>query len=188
MSTRSGSDRELSATAYAVLALIARHGPLTPYELKTLVADGISNFWTVPHAQLYRDPPKLVSLGLLTEQPEQGGRRRRVFALTDRGREALRSWLASPHGEHVDLRDPALLKLWFSELSDEQDVARLAHSQALLHSERLARYQAQSAQFDTENPEHRSRARVLALGIRYERSQIEFWSEVADSPTALPEP
>ena len=78
---------ELSPSAYVVLGLIARHGPMTPYELKARVEDSVGLYWPIPHAQLYRDPPRLAERGLLEERAEEHGRRRRVFHLTDAGRE-----------------------------------------------------------------------------------------------------
>lgn len=60
----------LSMSAYTVLGLIARHGPMTPYELKARVEQSVAYFWPIPHAQLYRDPPRLAEMGLLTEEAE----------------------------------------------------------------------------------------------------------------------
>src|SRR6476661_736922 len=95
----------LTATSYLVMGLIEREGPSTPYDLKRHVAATIGHFWSFPHALLYKEPPRLVGLGLLTEQREEVGRRRRLFAITERGREALRRWLASPSQQPTELRD-----------------------------------------------------------------------------------
>ena len=98
---------ELSPSAYVVLGLIARHGPMTPYELKTWVEDSVSRYWPIPHAQLYRDPPRLAERGLLQERAEEHGRRRRVFHLTDAGRDVLERWLADPHTPPPETRNPS---------------------------------------------------------------------------------
>ena len=66
----------LTSTSYLVLGLIEREGASTPYELKRHVAATIGHFWTFPHALLYKEPPRLVELGLLTEERETAGRRR----------------------------------------------------------------------------------------------------------------
>jgi len=42
-------------------------------------------------------------LGLLTAEQEQGGRRRRVYSLTEEGRSALGAWLAERWGLPADL-------------------------------------------------------------------------------------
>ena len=86
----------LTSTSYLVLGLIEREGPSTPYELKRHVAATIGHFWSFPHALLYKEPARLVELGLLTEERETDGRRRRLFTITGRGRAAIQAWLAKP--------------------------------------------------------------------------------------------
>src|ERR1700693_2495950 len=103
----------LTSTSYLVLGLVEREGPSTPYDLKRHVAATIGNFWSFPHALLYKEPPRLVELGLLTEEREDVGRRRRLFTITGPGRDAIRAWLASPSEERTELRDAGLLQLFF---------------------------------------------------------------------------
>lgn len=88
---------ELTSPECVVLGLIARHGAMTPYELKAKTQESVDYFWPIPHAQLYRIPARLAELGLLQEETEHTGRRRRVFHLTDAGQTALKQWLADPH-------------------------------------------------------------------------------------------
>ena len=89
----------LTPTSYLVLGLLAREGPSTPYDLKRHVAATIGHFWAFPHALLYKEPPRLVVLGLATEEREPAGRHRRLFTITEAGRDALRAWLRDPaHG------------------------------------------------------------------------------------------
>ena len=57
---------------------------------------GVGNFWSFRHTLLYTEPPRLAALGLVTEVRESEGRRRRVFAITAEGMEALSSWLDRP--------------------------------------------------------------------------------------------
>src|SRR5690349_11815802 len=103
----------LTSTSYLVLGLIGREGPSTPYELKRHVAATIGHFWSFPHALLYKEPARLVDLGLLTEEREPGGRRRRLFSITEHGWAALREWLGRPSREPTELRDAGLLQLFF---------------------------------------------------------------------------
>ena len=86
----------------------------TPYDLKGLVeAVASGNFWTLQHAQLYTEPARLAAAGYVTEEREEGGRRRKRYTITDKGREALREWRRAPTGELAELRDHGLLKLFF---------------------------------------------------------------------------
>ncbi|MFI6845642.1 PadR family transcriptional regulator [Kitasatospora sp. NPDC050467] len=170
---------ELTPSQYVVLGLIARNGPMTPYELKTRVEQSIDNYWPIPHAQLYRDPPRLAELGLLTEHAEEHGRRRRVFHLTDAGREALHRWLADPATPPPETRNPSLLKLTFTDLATPAEVAELALTQAARHRKWADDYRRRLADLDPADPATPSRARLLDLGVRHEQNYVDFWEALA---------
>ena len=54
-------------------------------------------FWPRAESNLYAEPKRLVTAGLAEAREEwNGDRRRTVYSITDRGREALRTWLATP--------------------------------------------------------------------------------------------
>jgi DNA-binding PadR family transcriptional regulator len=126
------SSRSLTPVSFVVLGLIARDGPLTPYDVKAAVARGIAHFWPFPHSQIYSETDYLTSIGLLAEEREQGGRRRRTFRLTDAGRQALETWLRQPTSDPIHLRSYAFLKLYFGYFGRPQDVLHLANTQVAL--------------------------------------------------------
>src|SRR5687767_11698974 len=100
----------LTAVSYMVLGLVERAGAATPYQLKQVAAQSVGNFWSIQHAQLYTESERLAKGGLLTEEREEGGRRRRIYRLTDAGADALRAWLAEPATDLGELRSPGLLQ------------------------------------------------------------------------------
>ena len=73
-------------SALAVLGLIALRGPSTAYELKRALSRITGEFWSVAHVTPYRVTAELERSGLLTAEQERGGRRRRVYSMTDEGR------------------------------------------------------------------------------------------------------
>ena len=87
------SEPRLTSTSHVVLGLIEQIQPATPYDLKRLAAQSVTNFWDLPHTQLYSECARLAGLGLLDEERETGGRRRRIYRLTDAGRKALNQYL-----------------------------------------------------------------------------------------------
>jgi PadR family transcriptional regulator AphA len=103
---------KLTLTSYALLALLDRFGELTSYEIKDALETTIENFWPVPHTTAYQEPARLSSGGYLSARQEKGGRRRRRYALTDAGREALRNWADDPIAAPPQLRDELLLKIF----------------------------------------------------------------------------
>jgi DNA-binding PadR family transcriptional regulator len=158
----------LSAVSYVVLGFVQWAGEATPYRLKQLVAVSVGNFWTLQHAQLYSEPERLAKAGYLTEERESGGRRRKLYAITDKGRRALEDWRAEPTDAIPELRSPALLKLFFGA-----DPAAVARPQIDAHRRKLAEYEAIRDSMPESVPEGPRLA--LDAGIESTRQQIEWW-------------
>jgi PadR family transcriptional regulator AphA len=165
-------DIRLTPTSYIVLGLISAAGRAsTPYDLKQMHATGIGGFWTLNHAQLYAEPDRLVDGGYLKVEREEGGRRRKLYELTQAGREALEEWLANPSDEFTELRDLGLLQLFFG--ADPKQVSAV---QLRIHREALARYEALHK---TANQWPEGPRLVLESGIGHEREWLRFWERVA---------
>ena len=158
---------DLTPTSIIVLGLL-EFGEATPYDLKTRVAGSVGSFWSVPHSALYAEPQRLRRAGLVEERRERGGRRRRVFSLTGAGRRALDDWRAEPAAGLPELRNPALLKLFFGA-----DPAAVAASQLDAHRDKLAHYEAVKALDDGSGP--RGPFLALEAGLRHEREWIAYW-------------
>ena len=185
------STGQLSSTSYLVLGLLAREGPSTPYDLKRHVAATIGNFWSFPHALLYKEPPRLVELGLLTEEREESGRERPEISITDAGSEALWAWLERPSWEATELRDPGLLQLFFADQGSSETQGDIAREQLPIHRAKLAGYEREerlergSKATDAGHLtlEH-WRGQTLRMGVLYERAAVDFWEGVAANALA----
>jgi PadR family transcriptional regulator AphA len=172
----------LTPVSYLVLGWVA-HSPATPYDLKRRVAQSVGHFWDFPHSQLYAEPARLAGLGLLEEEQEQQGRRRRVYSITEAGRQALEDWLHEPSSDKPQIRDIGLLKLFFSDERDTESIVALALAQEQSHREKLAVYE----EIEREIPEEAVLGReTLRMGFAFERTFIDFWSEIAAHPPAAP--
>jgi PadR family transcriptional regulator AphA len=167
----------LTPTSFIVLGLLQWAGTSTPYELKRLVSESVGNFWTLQHAQLYTEPERLAAGGYVTEEREEGGRRRKRYTITDKGRKALREWRRTPSGALSELRDHGLLKLFFGA-----DPGELAPVQLEAHREQLAEYEALREQDVGAEP--RGPWLALEAGIRFEREWIGYWEWVAGEAEA----
>jgi len=179
------SSTTLTATSYLVLGLLAREGPSTPYELERHVRATLGNFWSFPHTLLYSEPPRLATIGLVTETREPEGRRRRVFTITSAGVDALGAWLDQPSGAPTELRDLGLLQLFFADLASAETRLRIAEQQLAIHRTKLSAYE------EDERFEHRPGASVkgertvehwrgetLRMGLLYEGAAVDFWEGI----------
>jgi PadR family transcriptional regulator AphA len=184
---RSVSSVRLGPTSYLVLGMVALRGASTPYELKRAVARSVGYFWPFPHAQFYAEPARLAAAGLLSEQQEPSGRRRRTYAITASGVAALRAWLREPTTGPMEIRDLGELKLFFSELIDAADIVALAQTQERFYRERIAEVEAIAARFG-EDPTRTRRMAPLRLGMALYQAAVDFWQEIAAHPPDLPAP
>ncbi len=172
----------LTTTSYAVLGLLDLLGEGTPYALKQLLERSIQNFWPVPHTTFYEEPARLAKAGYLLERQENGGRRRRLYALTDRGRAALREWADAPELAPQQLRDEGLLKIFagadpravFARRGDWHR-AKLTELESYLESQR-------AGGADAHPPERwRGAETTLLAGITYHRQMLATIEQYLES-------
>jgi PadR family transcriptional regulator, regulatory protein AphA len=89
------SSGELTLFSYMVMALVGRGGA-GPYDLRRMAEQGRVYDWA-GQSQYYVEPKRLARLGYLDAHKEPGKTRERtVYALTDKGLEALREWARTP--------------------------------------------------------------------------------------------
>ena len=156
-----------------MLGFLSMLGEATPYDLKRMVSVSVGHFWSFPHSQLYAEPDRLEAAGYVTVRQEPGGRRRKLYTLTERGEAALAAWRAEPSLEGYEIRDPATLKLFFGAEPGPLGRAELEVIGAELRElERISAAQAPGA------PQGAQLA--LAYGIHMMRASLEFWSRVAE--------
>jgi PadR family transcriptional regulator, regulatory protein AphA len=173
-------DVRLTSTSYVLLGMLDWLGPSTPYRLKRVMSESVEDFFPVPHTSLYAEPARLTAAGYLSERVERGGRRRRTYELTARGRAALDEWLVEPETRYGEFRFPAMLKIFFGA-----DPGAFAADQAA-HHERLAEHfegvRAAADRGDVDVPE--PRRRVLEIGIALHRWWAARWREIGEGPLA----
>jgi PadR family transcriptional regulator, regulatory protein AphA len=177
------SKGKLTDTSHAVLGLIELCEPATPYQLKQAAQVSIFHFWTIPHTQLYTECARLAEAGLLDEEREETGRRRRIYRISKEGRRALDAWRSVPDAELYELRDPGLLKLFCGA-----DPTALAEAMLAKHRQRLAEYEQIRDQMglpesvDVAERDGLPEAVLLTLesGIGHEREYIRSWSRLRE--------
>lgn len=113
---------ELSKTSYVILGML-RLGKRTGYDIKALVDVSTRFFWAASYGQIYPELKRLEDAGLIEGHAEtQGERKRRAFALTPLGEEALEAWIASGGPLHSEMRHEGILRFFFADATgpDEQ--------------------------------------------------------------------
>lgn len=110
---------------FAILQLLER-APLSGYDVKKHFAASLSYGWHAHDSQIYPQLKQLEQRGFVASHIEASptGPDRRVYALTEAGREALVAWLRSP------LDDPRpkselMLRVWSLDLVPTEEFAQL---------------------------------------------------------------
>ena len=155
---------QLNNTAVVILAVLNR-APRSGYDVKAFVDNSARFFWAASYGRIYPELKRLTEAGLIEgADGSQGARPRTIYSLTDKGREALNEWYARPP-ETFELRDEALLKIFFgdafdSELVEQHIDARRRHSE-----EMLARFREIEPRVKDYAPEDPHPYAVLRCGI-----------------------
>jgi PadR family transcriptional regulator AphA len=111
---------DLTPFSYAVLVLVGQGGA-GPHDLVRMARQGpiYSDF---AESQWYAEPKRLARLGYLAARKEPGRTRERThYTLTERGREALRVWMAAPTAFSRIQMEPAW-RLLAADLVGEEPV------------------------------------------------------------------
>jgi DNA-binding PadR family transcriptional regulator len=97
--------------------------------------------WHAYPSQIYAEVRRLERRGLLAakEEARARGAPRRVYTLTEAGRDALVTWLRTP-AESLALKDDWLLRIWTLDHLPPGEARALLDKCRRLHAERLATY------------------------------------------------
>lgn len=109
---------------YGILGFL-NYKPLSGYDLKKIFDTSVQHFWSADQSQIYRTLTRLTERGWAEmEVVEQSDRPdRKVYHITEAGREELHQWLLTPLRPHIP-RNAALIQVFFAgQLSDDEIVA-----------------------------------------------------------------
>ncbi|NJO82590.1 MAG: PadR family transcriptional regulator [Blastochloris sp.] len=127
---------------HAILGLLTVT-PMTGYDLKTQAFDNtIAHFWQADQAQIYRTLATMAESGWVesTLEIQEDRPNRKVYHITEAGREELRRWLnlAQPLPVH---REPFLIQLFFAGEMENAAILEHIERQRAAHQALLQQYQ-----------------------------------------------
>jgi DNA-binding PadR family transcriptional regulator len=90
--------------------------PMSGYDLGMTIRSSVGYFWNESYGQIYPNLKRLAAAGLVNSKTERhkGKPDRRVYSITKKGRERLKSWLSVEPQPEIP-RNEMLLKLFFGE-------------------------------------------------------------------------
>jgi PadR family transcriptional regulator AphA len=178
--------RKMKTLDYVILAGLVRK-PRSGYDLTRWMERETSHFFAVGHSSIYPALARMEHEGLVRHEvvPSDRGPERKVYSITEAGREALLAWADEPPTQrHV--RDEQLVKaLCYPYMPKEHALARLAEEKAR-HEEKLAQYEGYERELENMFREgglsreaYLGTKLTLARGLGAEKSYAEWCEDAA---------
>lgn len=180
---------KLTTTSYLILGHLALRSWST-YELAQQMKRSTRHYWPRAESKIYEEPKKLATHGLATVTREYTGRRpRTIYAITDKGRQALRHWLEQP-GQPPLVEFEGIVKVLFAERGTKQQLLTTLRSIRTQAERTRDEHAALARDLDQTGGPFPDRLHVNALVFTFMWEQTETtirwatWAEdqVADWP------
>lgn len=174
----------LTVTAFAVLGLLAMR-EWTTYELAQQMRRSFSFFWPRAERRIYDEPRRLAAAGYVASRREVVGRRPRTcWSITEKGRDALRAWLAEPLGSDPTMEFEGMLKVFLSPYGSKRHLLDTLQRIGESARERARQLAAMSAEIAVDGGQFPERIHVNALAMRYMLEVAELtdrWTREAET-------
>lgn len=171
---------------HAILGFL-NYRPFSGYDLKKAFDTSVQHFWPADQSQIYRTLSRLTEQGWAEiETVEQQNRPdRKVYHITEAGRQELREWLQTPLPLEKSRYAP-LIQVFFAGQLDDEQVLEILERQADQVRSLLARYggvpEASSPYVEMVGSERETFFWILTLemGIRSAEAQLAWLEDVIE--------
>lgn len=179
------------ALEHAILVSLAEKSA-SGYDLARRFDASIGNFWAASHQQIYKvlarmESDKWVAADLVAQD---GRPDKKVYSITDEGRDELTQWLAQPTKPEA-IRSEFTVKLRALHLVDPDVFGAEVRARRASHAAKLAGYETSEATFfpDPARIPTELTGAWLALrgGMRVERNGVEWCDEILQALGAMTE-
>ncbi|WP_158854666.1 PadR family transcriptional regulator [Saccharothrix deserti] len=171
----------------AVMAALLE-GEASGYDLAKGFDATVANFWMTTPQQLYRELERMEAEGLVTARVVEQERRpnKRLFSLTEAGREAVRAYTAESPGKPAVIRDELLVKVQCVDVGDTEAVRAAIAERMEWATAKLVRYErlrqrlldGRSEEAYFAESERIGPYLTLLRGMSFERENLQ-WGDMA---------
>jgi PadR family transcriptional regulator, regulatory protein AphA len=173
----------VNPTQFAILGLLAEEA-LSGYDIKKLVEERLSHFWSESFGHIYPMLHRLHQRGLVEQSVEsqEGRPDRKVYSITEEGRAALESWFAEPPAPQRP-RNEVLLRIFLGRHADPSYLIRDVRAQRDQFAHSLGQLRAVKARLDAQprtGPDHIYWNLTLEYGLDALEALVD-WGERAEA-------
>lgn len=117
---------------YSILGLL-HYRDLHGYRIKEVIEQNFGHMWSINYGQIYPNLKKMLEEGLIDVEEENriGGKGppRKLYSITDKGKEIFAQWLASSPEREMLLRDPFLMRFVFFGFGEKEKALTIIDEQ-----------------------------------------------------------
>ncbi|MFE1172244.1 PadR family transcriptional regulator [Streptomyces sp. NPDC058773] len=160
-------------------SMLAANGPASGYELAKQFDSSINLAWRAKHSQIYPELARMVASDAATVEDTGDTRRRKVYTITDTGRQEITQWLT---GEETssNVRSELALRAFLVGLLDPAQAAELIRQEADRLAAQLQQLEGlRSALDESAASQAPFGSYALDLGIRVARARHEWAGDTA---------
>ncbi|MGE4352874.1 MAG: PadR family transcriptional regulator [Oscillospiraceae bacterium] len=170
--------------------------PLSGYDIKKIFNMSAAYFWPADQAQIYRTLTSLEDDGLVEVSgfEQDAGPSKKLYKITEKGRERLHDWLLSQKQSDYVIRRPFLMQMFFSgELSPDEQLALIdaqyEQTQILINrlNENYSRNKnnmAQTVGLAEDDPRFKAAERVNQWGVLSCETYLTFLRRIREEISA----
>jgi DNA-binding PadR family transcriptional regulator len=126
------------------------------YRIKEHLENNFGHMWSVNFGQIYPILKDLEKKGLISKskgEPQNNpGPQRKLYSITDKGRDEFAKWLKEPSDKSMLLRDPFLLKFAFFGFGSSEDALKIIDEQITSYESQLERRLMNVSRWESQGP------------------------------------
>ncbi len=126
---------------YAILGLL-HYKNMYGYEIKNHIEENFAFMWTVNYGQIYTSLKNLTDEGLIkldeVVPSESGAPHKKLYSLTQKGRDEFKKWMKTSPEKKMILRDPFMMQFIFFGFVEAEDAVKFIDEQIETYEMELA--------------------------------------------------
>lgn len=171
-------------TDYVILGILSRE-PMSGYGMRQFIKETIGYFWQESYGQIYPALKRLAKDDCVTfvEEAQDGRPNRKVYSITDKGRDRLKEWLAMDY-DPQPVRHELLLKMFFVSEGDKRRLIEQIEVLRDKQRQRLATFEMLEPAFEDEYDDYPEKSwwfATLRYGLHITRARLAWCDETLDS-------
>ncbi|MCK7506832.1 MAG: PadR family transcriptional regulator [Desulfobacterales bacterium] len=117
---------------YAILGLL-NYSDMHGYRIKEHIEKNFGHMWSINFGQIYPNLKELKEEGFINmlevAPSENGGPHKKLYSITEKGKDEFSRWLAAPPQKPMLIRDPFLLKFAFFGFGEDEQAMKIMDEQ-----------------------------------------------------------